>query len=262
MYRFWEEEKVANKQAIYHNIALDIAKKIVNGDFPVGAKLSGRSLLSCQYSVSPETIRKSVSLLRDSAVVQVSQGKEITVLSPENAGHFIKSNSNVVSGLLQEELELVLAKKQQIDKQFEIMYSKTMSFSDKLKTMNALIPEEISFSDKSPIIGKSLDEIALWRHTGATLVAVRRGGELIVSPDPNTIIQANDRIFFVGPEGVYQKVADYLGQNEASTKVAGIGRLSTISALAIVLTESSYSAWNILLDPMCQTCLALLCECA
>jgi len=253
---------VANKQSIYQSIALDIAKKITTGDFPVGAKLSGRSLLSCQYSVSPETIRKSVSLLKDSAVVQVSQGKEITVLSKENAGYFIESNSNVVSGLLQEELELVFAKKQQIDKQFEIMFSKTLSFSDKLKSMQTLIPEEISIPNKSPIIGKSLNEIALWCHTGATLVALRRGGKLIVSPNPDTIIQENDRILVVGSGETHKKVADYISQNQRRAKVANLGRLGSISALAIVLTDSSYIAMNLLFDPLCQTCLALLCECA
>jgi K+/H+ antiporter YhaU regulatory subunit KhtT len=251
---------LANKQSVYQSIALDIAKKIMNGDFPVGAKLSGRSLLSCQYSVSPETIRKSVALLRSAAVVQVSQGKEISVLSRENAGYFIEVNSSVISGLLQEELELLFAKKQQIDKQFEVMFSKTMSFSDKLKSIQALIPEEMSVSNKSPIIGKPLNEIALWRHTGATLVAIRRGGELIVSPDPETILLENDRLLVVGPGGAYQKVADYIGQDQQSAIFTGISRLGSISALAMVLTE--YTALNFFFDPVVQTCLALLCECA
>lgn len=255
-----EGKKVANKQSVYQSIALDIAKKIMNGDFPVGAKLSGRSLLSCQYSVSPETIRKSVALLRSAAVVQVSQGKEISVLSRENAGYFIEVNSSVISGLLQEELELLFAKKQQMDKQFEVMFSKTMSFSDKLKSIQALIPEEMNISDKSPIIGKPLHEIALWRHTGATLVAIRRGGELIVSPDPETIILENDRLLVVGSGGAYQKVADYIGQDQQSAIFTGISRLGSISALAMVLTE--YTALNFFFDPVVQTCLALLCECA
>ncbi len=251
---------MANKQSVYQSIALDIAKKIMNGDFPVGAKLSGRSLLSCQYSVSPETIRKSVALLRSAAVVQVSQGKEISVLSRENAGYFIEVNSSVISGLLQEELELLFAKKQQMDKQFEVMFSKTMSFSDKLKSIQALIPEEMNISNKSPIIGKPLHEIALWRHTGATLVAIRRGGELIVSPDPETIILENDRLLVVGSGGAYQKVADYIGQDQQSAIFTGISRLGSISALAMVLTE--YTALNFFFDPVVQTCLALLCECA
>ncbi|MDR3560309.1 MAG: TrkA C-terminal domain-containing protein [Negativicutes bacterium] len=250
------------KQSVYQSIALDIAKKIVNQEFPVGSKLSGRSLLSCQYSVSPETIRKSVSLLKDSNVVQVSQGKEITITSKENAGRFVEGKNDMMSGLLQEELELVLAKKQQIDKQFEIMYSKTQSFSDRLKSLKPLIPEEISIPSKSHIIGRSLEEITLWRHTGATLVAIRRGGELLVSPAPDMIIQENDRILVVGPERVDEKVLDFIRQNQILPKIPGIGRLGAISAFTLLVTESTYSALNILCDPMCQTYLALLCECA
>lgn len=42
----------------YMQIALSIAGRIAGGDVPEGAKISGRSKLSSEYNVSPETIRK------------------------------------------------------------------------------------------------------------------------------------------------------------------------------------------------------------
>ena len=55
----------------YMQIALSIAGRIAGGDVPEGAKISGRSKLSSEYNVSPETIRKAVRLLSDMRVVDV-----------------------------------------------------------------------------------------------------------------------------------------------------------------------------------------------
>ena len=50
---------------VYQTIALDLARRIINQEFSVGEKISGRTLLAGQYSVSPETIRKAIFLLKD-----------------------------------------------------------------------------------------------------------------------------------------------------------------------------------------------------
>ena len=65
--------------AVYLTIAIDIANKIINGDFNRGDKISGRSLLASRYNVSPETIRKAIAILKEANVVDVSQGKEVTI---------------------------------------------------------------------------------------------------------------------------------------------------------------------------------------
>ena len=50
-------KKKRDSVAIYAKIAMDIANRIVNGEIPEGKRLSGRSLMSSEYGVSPETIR-------------------------------------------------------------------------------------------------------------------------------------------------------------------------------------------------------------
>ena len=57
----------------YMRIARSIAQRIADGELQEGEKLSGRSKLSSEYNVSPETIRKAVQVLQDRAVVNVRE---------------------------------------------------------------------------------------------------------------------------------------------------------------------------------------------
>ena len=73
----------------YMQIALSIAGRIAGGDVPEGQKISGRSKLSSEYNVSPETIRKAVRLLSDMRVVDVREKSGVCVLSADNARRYL-----------------------------------------------------------------------------------------------------------------------------------------------------------------------------
>ena len=77
--------------ARYLKIAVDLAARIASGELHEGEKLKGRSILSTEYNVSPETIRRAISILSDKKVVGINIGIGITVLSREKAIQFIKS---------------------------------------------------------------------------------------------------------------------------------------------------------------------------
>ena len=68
-------------EARYEQIAVDLARKIVRGEFSVGQKLSGRSLLAGTYNVSPETIRRSIALLQNIGVVEAITGSGVYIKS-------------------------------------------------------------------------------------------------------------------------------------------------------------------------------------
>lgn len=53
-------------------------------------------------------------------------------------------------------------------------------------------------SDRAFIVGKSLSEIELRKKHGVTLLAIRRGSDIISHPDAGTIFEANDILFVVG----------------------------------------------------------------
>lgn len=199
--------------AAYQSIALDIAKRILNEEFSEGTKISGRTLLASQYSVSPETIRKAISILKEANVVAVSQGKEILVASKQQAQHFILHHQEMISAYsLRQELELLMEKKEKNDREFNRIVNQIMHYSDRLKNLAPYNPVEIRIPEHSSIVGKALREIQLWHNTGATVVAIRRDIEIIVSPGPNAVLGADDRIVVVGACDVLQQVSNFVNK--------------------------------------------------
>lgn len=199
--------------AIYRSIALDLAQRIINDEFPEGTKLSGRSLLASQYNVSPETIRKAIALLKEENVVNVSQGKEITILSIERSYAFIehsKSSDSVYS--LRQDAEILLKKKREMDNDLEDILKNIINYSDRLRNLSPYNPVEIEVHGASHVIGQKICDIKLWQHTGATIVAIRRGTEIIISPGPSAMILACDRIVVVGKSDVLERTVAYINK--------------------------------------------------
>jgi CPA2 family monovalent cation:H+ antiporter-2 len=55
-----------------------------------------------------------------------------------------------------------------------------------------------TLSVESPWVGRTLAEASIRTKTGATLVAIKRPNELLVSPDVHTVFQAGDRLGLLG----------------------------------------------------------------
>ncbi|SDF20651.1 TrkA C-terminal domain-containing protein [Sporomusa acidovorans] len=199
--------------AMYRSIALDLAQRIINGEFAISEKISGRSVLASHYTVSPETIRKAIALLKAKNVVSVSQGKEVTVISTENAYMFIdqyKSAESVYS--LHQDVEILLHQKRDIDAKLEALLSDIINYSDKLRNLTPYNPVEVEVPESSHIVGHTIAEIRLWQHTGATVVAIRRGTSIIISPGPQAVIQPHDRVVVVGDSDVLAKTLTFVGR--------------------------------------------------
>lgn len=197
--------------SIYRSIALDIAQRIINGEF--AGKIPGKNILAGHYNVSPETIRKAIALLKVKNVVSVSQGKDVTVISEENAYSFIehyKSAESVYS--LQQDVETLLRQKREIDAKLEKLLIDIINYSDRLRNLTPYNPVEVEVQEDDYIAGRSIAEIKLWQHTGATIVAIRRGMEIIISPGPQAIIYPHDRIVIVGDRGVLERTSDFIGK--------------------------------------------------
>ena len=57
---------------------------------------------------------------------------------------------------------------------------------------------EVPVPKDSPLIGKSIGELQFWQSTGGTIVAIRRGQTVILSPGPYAELYGGDVIILAG----------------------------------------------------------------
>ena len=198
---------------VYESIAIDVAGRIVDGDISIGQKISGRTLLASHYNVSPETIRKAMGLLAQANVISVSQGKEVIVQSVEQAEEFLRHHLSMLSAYsLKQELEILIEKKREINNQFDEILTQITRYTDRLRNLQPFNPVEVAVSEFSSANGRSVAQLMLWQKTGATLIAIRRGTEVIISPGSGAILQSGDRLVVVGSGNILEKVAAILNE--------------------------------------------------
>jgi K+/H+ antiporter YhaU regulatory subunit KhtT len=61
-----------------------------------------------------------------------------------------------------------------------------------------------------PLVGMTLRAINLRAKTGATTIAIKRGDELIVNPQPETVLKEGDLLVLIGSEPQINRVLYYL----------------------------------------------------
>ena len=72
--------------------------------------------------------------------------------------------------------------------------------------------EEIVLREDSPFVGKSLKELALSRTYGVYVIAILRGEEVIIPPDPDLPLRAGDVLLVIGRTDSLGKVEGLAGK--------------------------------------------------
>jgi K+/H+ antiporter YhaU regulatory subunit KhtT len=195
----------------YKKIALDIANKIQLNNILEGDILHGRSTLSSKYNVSPETIRRSMILLEDVEVVKTIKGKGILVLSREKAISFLNRNKSIDSiRSYKTEIDKLLNNRKEIENQLLKSIQGIIDYSSRFNEVNNIIPLEFVVPENCLYIGKTVGEIMFWQNTGATLIAVKRNDELLLSPGPYISLNPNDVLIVVGNDNIRNSVPQFL----------------------------------------------------
>lgn len=195
----------------YQQIALDIASSIVEKQYDIGDVISDRSTIASEYSVSPDTIRKAISILTDYEIVEIKIGKGIIVKSYENALKFVQNYNDLqkVTDLKKELMEGIERQKKEIDHLCQIMM-RIIDETERISSFNPFIPYEIKITRNSAYINESLSDLKFWQNTQATIIAIKRNKKLIKSPGPHAILLENDIIYFIGNEGCYERVKNFI----------------------------------------------------
>jgi K+/H+ antiporter YhaU regulatory subunit KhtT len=198
---------------VYAQIALDIAMRIARGDLKENTKVYGRSVMSSEYGVSPETIRRSMKLLEDMNIVETKQNSGTIILSAENAKLYVeKFGTQSDIHLMQKKLSDLIKNQEDTNRKIVDTVDFIVRTNDKISESNPFHNFQIMIPKKSAIIGHTLAEMNFWQETRATVIAIRRAGNIILSPGPYILFQENDSIIFVGDITCVQVVNDFVNK--------------------------------------------------
>ncbi|ACD52703.1 MULTISPECIES: TrkA C-terminal domain-containing protein [Clostridium] len=196
---------------VYQQIAADIASKIANGHYKVGEKIYARSALAAQYSVSSETARRAICILSDMEIVDTAKGSGVTIKSCQNAIKFVKQYEDIQTvNDLKKEILGSIERQTLENKYLKEHLLDLIDKTDRFKSINPFIPFEININKSTPYIGKNISEINFWHNTFATIIAIKRGESLVMSPGPYAIFREGDIFYFVGDEDCYERVHNFM----------------------------------------------------
>jgi K+/H+ antiporter YhaU regulatory subunit KhtT len=200
--------------ARYATIAVDIATRIVRGEYREGQKVFGRSTLAGKYSVSPETVRRALTLLQETGIVQVVPGVGVVVKSQRAAESFLAEYGHRhVLRHMQQKLHRLLRERDKINLEIEKLMNDLLDYTFKMAG-NLQRIEEVKVSSASPLVGKSLAEAEFRARTGATVLSIYRNGEEILSPQADTVIQSGDVLIVLAPPELKDQVYGLIGGNQ------------------------------------------------
>ncbi|MFY3791182.1 TrkA C-terminal domain-containing protein [Ureibacillus sp. MALMAid1270] len=206
-----DHKKVQLNQPKYAKIAADIASKIVEKKYQVGEKIYARSSLASQYGVSAETARRAIAVLQDLEIVEATKGSGVMIKSYEKAAQFVHQFLDVqsIQQIHIEMLESMKRQKEELNFLQEIT-ERLVSRTERFRFVNPFVPFQIEVLEHSPYISRSIGEINFWQNTSATIVGVKRGQELFISPGPYITIEPKDIIYFIGNDESLERVEKFL----------------------------------------------------
>ena len=184
---------------IYLQVAYDIAAKIAAQELKEGQRFTGRSLMGSQYNVSPETIRRAMRLLSDVGIISIQQNVGSVVASRARALEYIeraKADTNLRA--LKHQLQSLIEQRDQLNGQINDTFERICN-----------LEERFHHSDQFRTYEFTLAPVR-WR-TGATVIAVRRGDEMEISPGPQTALQAGDTLLVACNLTDISRVEELLG---------------------------------------------------
>lgn len=197
---------------IYLQVAYDIAAKIAAQELKEGQRFTGRSLMGSQYNVSPETIRRAMRLLSDVGIISIQQNVGSVVASRARALEYIeraKADTNLRA--LKHQLQSLIEQRDQLNGQINDTFERICNLEERFHHSDQFRTYEFTLEPGSPVAGASIGTLSFRQRTGATVIAVRRGDEMEISPGPQTALQVGDTLLVACNLTDISRVEELLG---------------------------------------------------
>ena len=200
-----------NTTPIYIQVAVDVAGRVSSEELKVGQKISGRSTFASEYNVSPETIRKAMGLLKDVNIVEVKHGNGVYVSSVERAEEFIERyRIKATVNELKEDLLDLMQQRNAIEQKMNDTMNSIIDYTSRFKNSDHITVHEYSLNFVGDAFEVNLDSLNLRSETGVTVVGVKRGGDVRLSPGPDETIKTGDKLLYVGAPAASLRLGEYL----------------------------------------------------
>ena len=202
----------------YLQIALDLARRIAKGELPEGSRVYGRSVMASEYNVSPETIRRALRLLADMKVVEVKPQSGAVVLSADSARRYIENfEESADVRALRQQLKELMAEYADLSRRLSDTVAALVKSRDTFAAAGEPLPNyEVPIPKGSPLIGQSIGALKFWQSTGGTIVAIRRGQTVILSPGPYAELYDGDVLVLVGSPAAAEAAHNLIAPKEVS----------------------------------------------
>ena len=180
---------------VYSQVAYDIAAKIAAGDLQEGQRFTGRSLMGSRYGVSAETIRRATGLLADMGIIEIQKNVGSVVRSRHRAVDYVNQyKAGKDLGALKNRLAQLIDQRDQLNREITEVTGRIVDLSERFRSSDQLRTYEFQLRQHSSAVGRSIGQLEFRQKTGATIVAVRRGEDVLLSPGPQMVLQAEDTL--------------------------------------------------------------------
>lgn len=145
-------------------------------------------------------------LLNQVGVLDVKQGAGIIIKSVENAEEFIsKSNDRDSIDTIKSHINRLMQEQKQLNRKLQENINVLLDANDRFNYLNPLTPFELYIDENCPLVGQTSASVRFWNNTGATIIAIKRKANTILSPGPHAQFFAGDSLLIVGDESSYKK---------------------------------------------------------
>ena len=149
--------------------------------------------MGSQYGVSAETIRRAMRLLCDMGIIAIRQNVGSVVISRQRAAEYVEQyQTHRDLRAMKAQLRQLLRQREELDGQIYETINQITDLGERFQRSDRLRNYEFPLKKDSAVVGKSIGQLEFRQKTGATIVAVRRGEEILLSPGPQLVLQEND----------------------------------------------------------------------
>lgn len=172
--------------------------------------------MASEYKTSPETIRRALKLLSDMKVVTIHPQSGAIVLSRDNASRYLRDYQAEKSTIqIRLHISDLMNQMETLNTELTDSINDLIVRKDFFTTAKESLPNyELTVPDDSSIIGKSVGGLNFWQHTGCTVIAIRRGKNVIISPGPYAEIYGGDTLLVVGSTEAVEKAQTLVNRKE------------------------------------------------